>query len=66
MDDAAHAILTKPSADVTGNCFIDEEVLASEGLADFSAYQQLDSEAPQLDFWIGEPPREEGSTSSPT
>ncbi|HJX14172.1 MAG TPA: hypothetical protein VJ386_00465, partial [Candidatus Deferrimicrobiaceae bacterium] len=36
--DAAHAILVRDSRTCTGNFFIDEEVLASEGVTDFSPY----------------------------
>ena len=36
--DAAHIILSKPSAECTGNTFIDEEVLAAEGITDLSKY----------------------------
>ncbi|MCR6632537.1 MAG: NAD(P)-dependent oxidoreductase [Magnetospirillum sp.] len=36
--DAAHAILTRPSRACTGNFFIDEQVLAEEGVSDLSAY----------------------------
>jgi citronellol/citronellal dehydrogenase len=36
--DAAHAILTRDSRTCTGNFFIDEEVLASEGVTDLSRY----------------------------
>ncbi len=36
--DAAHAILTRDSRTCTGNFFIDEEVLASEGVTDLSGY----------------------------
>jgi citronellol/citronellal dehydrogenase len=66
MADAAHFILTKPSAKATGNCYIDEELLDSEDLHDFTVYQQFDGKAPQFDFWVGDPPREEGSTQAPT
>jgi citronellol/citronellal dehydrogenase len=38
MADAAHAILCKPSREVTGNFFIDDEVLAREGVTDLSSY----------------------------
>jgi len=41
MADAAHAILTKPSRDFTGQFFIDEEVLRAEGVTDFSKYQAV-------------------------
>ena len=36
--DAAYAILSKPSAECTGNFFIDEDVLAKEGETDFLKY----------------------------
>jgi citronellol/citronellal dehydrogenase len=36
--DAAHAILTRPSRQCTGNFFIDEEVLRQEGITDFAPY----------------------------
>ena len=38
LADAAYFILTKPPADCTGNCFIDEEVMAKEGITDLSHY----------------------------
>jgi len=38
MADAAHAILTRPSRECTGNFFIDEEVLTSAGVTNFYAY----------------------------
>jgi citronellol/citronellal dehydrogenase len=36
--DAAFYILSKPSPECTGNCFIDEDVLASEGINDLEKY----------------------------
>ena len=36
--DAAHAILTRPSRQCTGNFFIDEEVLATAGVTNFDHY----------------------------
>jgi citronellol/citronellal dehydrogenase len=36
--DAAHAILCKDPATTTGSCFVDDEVLAAEGVTDFSPY----------------------------
>ncbi|MBP6685851.1 MAG: NAD(P)-dependent oxidoreductase [Leucobacter sp.] len=36
--DAAYAVLTKPSADFTGQTLIVEEVLAADGVTDFSGY----------------------------
>ena len=38
MADAAHAVLTRPSRECTGNFFTDEQVLGQEGLTDFSGY----------------------------
>ena len=38
MADAAYAILTRPSRDATGRFYIDDEVLAEEGITDLSAY----------------------------
>jgi citronellol/citronellal dehydrogenase len=38
MADAAHAILTKPSREVTGNFFIDEDLLRKEGVTNFDKY----------------------------
>lgn len=38
MADAAHAILTRPAGSTSGNFFIDDEVLESEGITDLSAY----------------------------
>jgi citronellol/citronellal dehydrogenase len=36
--DAAYYILSKPSTECTGNTFIDEQVLAAEGIIDLSKY----------------------------
>ena len=36
--DAAYYILSKPATDCTGNTFIDEEVLAAEGITDLEKY----------------------------
>jgi citronellol/citronellal dehydrogenase len=38
MADAAHAVLTRPGADCTGNYFIDEAVLRESGVTDFDHY----------------------------
>lgn len=38
MADAAHAVLTRDATTTTGNFFIDDEVLASEGITDLSCY----------------------------
>lgn len=38
MADAAHALLTRPSRDATGNFYTDEQVLREEGVTDFRPY----------------------------
>ena len=38
MADAAHAVLTQSARGTTGNFFIDDEVLAAAGVADFDQY----------------------------
>lgn len=38
LADAAYYIFSKPSTSCTGNCFIDEEVFAGEGITDLSNY----------------------------
>ena len=37
--DAAHAILVRPSRECTGNLFVDEDVLAGEGVTDLDQYR---------------------------
>jgi citronellol/citronellal dehydrogenase len=52
MADAAHAILTKPSRELTGRFLIDDEVLAAEGKTDLGEYA-IDPNAQLLpDFFI--------------
>jgi citronellol/citronellal dehydrogenase len=51
--DAAHAILTRPAAACTGRSFIDDDVLAEEGVTDLSAYRYGDSDAGlQVDLFL--------------
>ena len=38
LADAAYAILNRPSAQTTGNFFVDDEVLAEEGITDLDKY----------------------------
>ena len=38
MADAAHAILSKPSREFTGNFFVDDDVLRKAGVTDFDQY----------------------------
>ncbi len=55
MADAAAAILKSPSRDCTGNFYVDDEVLTSLGVSDFSRYS-VDPTLPQselaLDFFL--------------
>jgi len=50
--DAAHAILCRRARDTTGHFFIDEEVLASEGVADFSRYALAPGESLLPDLFL--------------
>ncbi|MBE7196087.1 MAG: NAD(P)-dependent oxidoreductase [Gordonia polyisoprenivorans] len=53
MSDAAYAILSKDPAAATGQCYIDDEVLAADGVTDFSKYRTVDSDDElELDFWM--------------
>lgn len=52
MADAAAAILARPSREATGNFYIDDEVLAEEGVTDLSAYGPADSTDLQLDIFL--------------
>ncbi len=54
MADAAHAILTRPSRDFSGNFCIDDTVLASEGVTDFDRYRVDPGVALQPDFFVPE------------
>jgi citronellol/citronellal dehydrogenase len=53
--DAAHAILTRPSRECSGNFFIDEDVLRAAGVTDFARYANAGAVlAPDL-FVEGDP-----------
>ncbi len=52
MADAAHAILTRPSRECTGNFFIDDEVLRAEGVTDLSRYQAVPGAELIPDFFV--------------
>jgi citronellol/citronellal dehydrogenase len=54
MGDAARAILVRPSRDCTGNFFIDDDVLRSEGVTDFARYRYGDAREEDLvpDFFV--------------
>ena len=54
MADAAHWILTQSSRKVTGRFFLDDEVLRSAGVSDFSQYRQPGAREEELmpDFFL--------------
>ena len=52
MGDAAHAILIKPSRECTGNFFVDDDVLKSEGISDLSVYAVDPSAELMPDFFV--------------
>jgi citronellol/citronellal dehydrogenase len=52
MGDAAHAILTRPSTECTGNFFIDDEVLKSAGVTDLSQYAVTPGVELVQDFFV--------------
>ncbi len=52
LADAAYIILTRPSRECTGRFFIDDEVLASEGITDLDQYAVEPGNPLQLDFFI--------------
>jgi citronellol/citronellal dehydrogenase len=53
MADAAVEILSRPSADVNGKCFIDSAILAEAGVTDLSSYGGGDD--PILDIFVDKP-----------
>lgn len=52
MADAAHAILTRPSRDCSGNFFVDESVLQENGVTDFSPYAVDNNAELMPDFFL--------------
>ncbi|KAK6630861.1 hypothetical protein RUM44_003031 [Polyplax serrata] len=56
--DAAYAILIKDSKTVSGNFFIDEDVLKAEGITDMKQYACNPDNSDNLlpDFFLGDPP----------
>jgi citronellol/citronellal dehydrogenase len=51
--DAAYAVLTRPSRECTANLFLCEDVLAEEGVTDFSSYSYAGSDAElQVDLYV--------------
>ena len=52
VSDAAHAILTSPSREYTGNFALDEDVLRAAGVTDLSGYSALPSEQLLPDLFL--------------
>ncbi|MCQ8829008.1 SDR family oxidoreductase [Streptomyces malaysiensis] len=52
MADAAHAVLTRPSTECTGNFFLDEEVLRAEGVTDFAKYELVPGTPAEIDLFV--------------
>ncbi len=52
LADAAYYILSKPSAQCTGNTFIDEDVFAAEGITDLSGYSVVPGAKLYRDLFI--------------
>ncbi len=52
MADAAHAILTSPSRETTGNFFLDEDVLRARGVSDFGRYAVNPGVPPFRDLFV--------------
>jgi len=48
MADAAHAIFKRPARECTGNFFIDDEVLAEDGITDLTGYRYGDAREEDL------------------
>ncbi|MGO9007156.1 MAG: SDR family oxidoreductase [Beijerinckiaceae bacterium] len=52
MADAAYVILNRPARECTGQFFIDEEILRSEGVTDFKIYSAGSAETLIPDFFV--------------
>ena len=52
MADAAHAILTRPGSSCSGNFFIDDDVLAEEGVTDLEGYAVSPGTPLTPDFFV--------------
>jgi citronellol/citronellal dehydrogenase len=52
LADAAYYILSKPSGECTGNLFIDEQVLAKEGITDLSKYSVVPGAQLYTDLFV--------------
>ena len=52
MADAAHWILTQPAREVTGQHFIDEEILRRAGVSSFEHYAATPGVEPEIDLFV--------------
>lgn len=52
LADAAYHIFSKPSSECTGNCFIDEEVFAAEGITDLTKYSVVEGAKLYTDLFV--------------
>ena len=52
MADAAHWILTQDSGHVSGQSFLDEEVLRRAGVSDFDRYRAAPGGELELDYFV--------------
>ena len=52
LADAAYYILSKPATSCTGNLFIDEQVLAAEGITDLSSYSVVPGAELYTDLFV--------------
>jgi citronellol/citronellal dehydrogenase len=50
--DAAHAVITRPSRECTGNMFLCEDVLAEEGVTDLDRYSYVPGAELQVDLFV--------------
>lgn len=68
MADAAYFILTKPSRSCTGNFFIDDDVLKSEGISDLTKYACDPSNVDKLmpDFFLDAAPVDTSNSKAHT
>jgi len=61
--DAAHVILSQPSASFTGNFLIDDDVLKSVGVTDFESYSCVPGSELMPDFFLDETTKDSKSSS---
>ena len=52
MADAAYAIVTRDATNCSGNFFVDEDVLAEEGVENFDSYAVDPALEPLPDFFL--------------